>query len=59
MCPKFLETLSKEHFRNGMAEVIKSTIIWNKELFFDLLEDKISLLEIIRKTTDIKLSIVE
>lgn len=60
---KFLDTLSDKEFRNGLAEVIKSAIIRDKELFDLLMSKNVyekDILEIaIRKSIDIKKKIVE
>ncbi|MBI2548396.1 3-dehydroquinate synthase [Candidatus Woesearchaeota archaeon] len=64
---EFLETLPKQEFLNGMAEVIKGATIIDRE-FFILLEDHAkeilqkegkSLLNIIKRSVEIKKSIVE
>lgn len=63
----FLQTLSDEEFRNGLAEVIKMAIIMDKNLFESLeknhkkilARDKGILQEIIKRNIELKLEVVE
>lgn len=63
----FLETLPDEEFRNGLAEVIKMSIIMDKNLFESLeknhkkilARDKKILQEIIKRNIELKVEVVE
>ena len=63
----FLETLSDEEFTNGLAEVIKMSIIRDKNLFNSLeknnekilARDKIILKDIIKRNIELKKEVVE
>lgn len=63
----FLETLSYEEFKNGLAEVIKMAIIKDRNLFESLeknhkkilARDKTILQDIIKKNVELKLEVVQ
>lgn len=55
----FLETLPQIEFENGMAEIVKASLIKDQELFDLLLKDPIDLREILLKAIMVKKEIVE
>lgn len=57
--PDMLDTLSERIFNDGMAEVIKYALIWDKELFSELEKDDIDIEKIIYTCVDIKRQVVE
>ncbi|MBU4485868.1 MAG: 3-dehydroquinate synthase, partial [Candidatus Delongbacteria bacterium] len=63
--PKFLKTLDKRNFNNGTAEIIKSAVIYDSDLFKMIKTKPLSnftdteLEEVIKKTINIKADIVQ
>lgn len=57
--PDMLDTLSDRIFNDGMAEVIKYALIWDKELFSELEKDTLDIEKIIYTCVDIKRQVVE
>ena len=57
--PDMLSTLSERIFNDGMAEVIKYALIWDKELFSELEKDTLDIEKIIYTCVDIKRQVVE
>ncbi len=57
--PDMLSTLSERIFNDGMAEVIKYALIWDKELFSELEKDILDIEKIIYTCVDIKRQVVE
>lgn len=57
--PDMLDTLSERIFNDGMAEVIKYALIWDKELFSELEKDILDIEKIIYTCVDIKRQVVE
>ncbi len=56
--PSFLHTLEQHHLRNGMAEIIKMGIIADTKLIKDLQEKKKDIIAVIKKSVELKRSIV-
>ncbi len=56
--PETLETLPKEIYADGMAEVIKYGMIWDKDFFCDLEKGSLDITEIIKKCVEIKGAVV-
>lgn len=57
----FLETLPEEEFLSGYAEVLKTAIVFDRELYYDLIEAKpeeLAMEDIIRKTASIKNKVI-
>ncbi|WP_024791380.1 3-dehydroquinate synthase [Lebetimonas sp. JS032] len=54
----FLTTLPKREFAAGMAEVIKMAVMFDKEFFKNLENDKLSIEEIIKRSVEIKADVV-
>ena len=54
----FLSTLEKREFAAGMAEVIKMAVMFDKEFFENLKEDKLSIEEIIKRSVELKAEVV-
>ncbi|MEE4255660.1 MAG: 3-dehydroquinate synthase family protein [Bacteroidales bacterium] len=55
--PVFLDTLPEEEFLSGYAEVLKTAIVFDRELYYDLLETKLEdllMVDVIRKAATIK-----
>lgn len=55
--PEFLNTLAEEEILAGYAEVLKTAIVFERELYYDLLEtspDEVPMEDIIQKTASIK-----
>jgi 3-dehydroquinate synthase len=55
---KYLNTLNKREFNNGMAEIIKAGLIGDATLIRDLFEDK-PILEVIQKAIVVKVNVVK
>lgn len=54
----FLTTLPKREFAAGMAEVIKMAVMFDKEFFKNLENDKLSIEKIIKRSVEIKADVV-
>ncbi len=57
--PDMLDTLGERIFNDGMAEVIKYALIWDRELFYELEKDTLDIEKIIYTCVDIKRQVVE
>ena len=55
---KFLETLPKREFAAGMAEVIKMAVMFNKEFFENIKDNKLSVEQMIRESVETKADVV-
>ena len=55
---KFLETLPKREFNAGMAEVIKMAVMFNKEFFENIYDNKLDIKQIIRESVELKAKVV-
>jgi len=55
---KFLETLPKREFAAGMAEVIKMAVMFNKEFFENIKDNKLSIEQMIRESVETKADVV-
>jgi len=55
---KFLQTLPKREFSAGMAEVIKMAVMFNKEFFENIKDNKLSTEQIIRESVETKADVV-
>jgi 3-dehydroquinate synthase len=54
----FLDTLDKREFNAGMAEVIKMAVMFDKVLFENIKDNKLSIEQIIRESIEIKADVV-
>ena len=54
----FLDTLDKGEFNAGMAEVIKMAVMFDKVLFENIKDNKLSIEQIIRESIEIKADVV-
>jgi len=55
--PPFLKTLPEDEFLSGYAEVLKTAIVFDRELYYDLIEtrpDELPMEDVIRKTASTK-----
>ena len=62
ICPEFLKTLPIEEYRNGLAELLKTFIIGDRESFLEIIhvmEDSDKIAPYITKAASIKMKIVE
>ena len=62
ICPQLLKTLPSDEYRNGLAELLKTFIIADRESYFELLPtmaDRDSIIPHITKAASIKAGIVE
>jgi len=54
----FLNTLDKREFNAGMAEIIKMAIMFDKEFFENIKNNKLSLEEMIKRSVELKAEVV-
>ena len=54
----FLNTLEKREFNAGMAEIIKMAIMFDKEFFENIKNNKLSLEEMIKRAVELKAEVV-
>jgi len=54
----FLKTLEKREFAAGMAEIIKMAVMFDKEFFENIKNNKLSLEEMIKRSVELKAEVV-
>jgi len=54
----FLSTLEKREFSAGMAEIIKMAVMFDKEFFENIKNDKLTLEEMIKRAVELKAEVV-